>query len=332
MAGDTNFFVNFPKRDYRFGTNEAAVQFQDLSVYIDLFDQVKEYSTYYESYQIQNNERPDHVSHNLYGTTDHYWTFWLLNDHLRLNGWPMDNWRIFKQAKAYYPHIVCMTLGSVYRKQFDRFDSMSTLDSFKEGALLWFPQSREAARIVKLNHNLGQIWIEMLNEGTFPVEQRRNIVHPIIEDDLIVLNNFKDLDNDPSINSTDFVYREALEQAENVIENADYTELATPDQMRSTIESERTNAAITYEWEAIHRFEDLKGNTVFPDYLNPDPVRYRGAFALDWSSVGTFGSVTYLERLQAANDQMRSIEVIKADAINDIVNEFKSLLKTGNDD
>ena len=86
MAGKTNFFVDFPKVNYRFGTNELPIKFQDLSVYIDLFDQVAEYSTFYENYQVQNNERPDHVSYNLYDTTDFSWTFFLLNEKLRQTG------------------------------------------------------------------------------------------------------------------------------------------------------------------------------------------------------------------------------------------------------
>jgi len=328
MAGTTNFFVNFPKRDYRFGNNESAVLFQDLSVYIDIFDQVRQYSTFYENYQIQNNERPDHVSYNLYKTTDHYWTFFLLNEHLRLNGWPMDNWRLYRQAQQYYPHIVCMTMGSVFRRQLDRYDSMSTLDHFKEGSLLWFPQSRLAARIIKLNHNLGQIWIEMLKKGTFPTEQRRALVYSVNEDELLVLEKLLELDNDPDvIPEINFEWQETNELANNIIDNADFTELATPDQVNSTIESTRTNDAITHEWEAIHRFEDRDGNYIFPTYYNPNPVYYEGNFALDWSSVNTVNSVTYLERLQMANDDLRAIQVIKPDAINQVVNEFKSLLK-----
>ncbi len=199
MAGTTNFFTNFPKRDYRFGDNEYAVRFQDLSVYIDILDQVRQYSSFYESYQIQNNERPDHVSYNLYRTEEHYWTFFLLNEHLRLNGWPMDNWRLFRQVKEYYPHIVCMSEGSVFRRQLDRYDSMSTCDHFKEGNLLWFPQSRKAGEILKVNHNLGQIWVDMVDEGRFPIEQIGTLLYSITQDDLIALNNFIALDADPNV-------------------------------------------------------------------------------------------------------------------------------------
>jgi hypothetical protein len=331
MAGSSNYFVNFPKRDYRFGDNESAVSFQDLSVYIDIFDQVRQYTSFYESYQIQNNERPDHVSYNLYRTEEHYWTFFLLNEHLRLNGWPMDNWRIYRQAKEYYPHIVCMTEGSVFRKSFQelRYDSMSVCDNFKEGSLLWFHQSRKAGRIIKLNHNLGQIWVDMLEEGKFPVEQAGTLLYSITEDQLGQINNFITLDDDPLISPEFSIeWQEANELYSEILLNADFTKLAVPTQVQSVIETTRTNSALTHEWDAIQRFEDDSGNYVFPTYYNPDPSVYSGNFALDWSTVNTVQSVTYLERLQMANDDMRSIQVIKPDAINKVVNEFKTLLKS----
>lgn len=329
MAGTTNFFTNFPKRDYRFGDNEYAVRFQDLSVYIDILDQVRQYSSFYESYQIQNNERPDHVSYNLYRTEEHYWTFFLLNEHLRLNGWPMDNWRLFRQVKEYYPHIVCMSEGSVFRRQLDRYDSMSTCDHFKEGNLLWFPQSQKAGEILKVNHNLGQIWVDMVDEGKLPIEQIGTLLYSITPDDLIALNNFIALDADPNvIPEISTEWQEANEAYAQIINEADFTQLAAPTQVRSVIETQRTNKAVTYEWEAIQRFEDGEGNYVFPTYINPNPALYAGSFALDWNSVNTIQSVTYLERMQIANDEMRSIEVIKPDSINTVVNEFKTLLKS----
>ena len=76
----SNYFKNFPVVDYRFGNNELPVQFQHLGTYIDIIDQVKEYSMFYESYFIPNGMRPDQVSSVLYGTPNNYWTFWLLND------------------------------------------------------------------------------------------------------------------------------------------------------------------------------------------------------------------------------------------------------------
>jgi hypothetical protein len=327
-TGDTNFFVNFPKRDYSFGDNEAPVNFQDLSVYIDIFDQVRQYSTFYQSYQIQNNERPDQVSYNLYRTTDHYWTFFLLNEHLRLNGWPLDNWRLYRQAQSYYPHIVCMTEGSVWRQQFDRYDPMSVCDHFKEGRLLWFPQSRLAGTIVKLDHNLGQIWVDLHNGTVLPIEQAGTSIYSVTEDELISLNRFVALDDDPAvIPEISIEWQEASEIYAGIISEADHTRLDMPSQVQSTIESQRTNKAVTYEWDAIHHFEDVDGKYVFPTYYNPDPNFYEGSFALDWESVNTIQSVTYLERLQIGNDQMRSIQVIKPDAINQVVNEFKLLLK-----
>ena len=34
----------------------------------------------YKSYHLQDGERPDHVSLKLYGTTDYYWTLFMVNE------------------------------------------------------------------------------------------------------------------------------------------------------------------------------------------------------------------------------------------------------------
>ena len=79
----TNYFRNFPEIDYIFGNELNASKFENISIYSDVVDQVKNVVTAYEDYNIYPGERPDQVSFNLYGTTEHYWTFYLMNDKLR---------------------------------------------------------------------------------------------------------------------------------------------------------------------------------------------------------------------------------------------------------
>ena len=85
------FFRQFPKANYDFEANGVITKI------IDIFRTVKADSIFlddmstYQYYQVRNGERPDVVSSILYGTPEYYWTFFVINEHLKtgLSGWPM---------------------------------------------------------------------------------------------------------------------------------------------------------------------------------------------------------------------------------------------------
>lgn len=106
-----SYFDNFSLVEYRFGDEDESqrVLTEDLSIYVDLLDQVDDLISFYENYFIINGERPDALSYKLYGNIDYYWTFFLMNPKLRESGWPLDSKRFddyvtkrFKGA-VFYP-------------------------------------------------------------------------------------------------------------------------------------------------------------------------------------------------------------------------------------
>lgn len=105
----STFFQNFPLIDYRFGDEINPALFQNISVYIDLIDQIVDDGSFYEKYTIQDGERPDTLSYKLYGTTDYYWTFFLLNEHIRQQGWPLTVQDLYTYSRLYYPNVVVAT-------------------------------------------------------------------------------------------------------------------------------------------------------------------------------------------------------------------------------
>jgi hypothetical protein len=107
------FFKNFPKVYYRFGEEATITSFQDLSAYADIIDAVKDTSAFYTSYYIQPNERPDQVSYKLYGSTDYHWTFYLMNDKIREQGWPLTNQQLIEYAERSYTHTAIVTRTSL---------------------------------------------------------------------------------------------------------------------------------------------------------------------------------------------------------------------------
>ena len=62
-------------------------------------DQVKENSSFYKNYYIRDGERPDNVSHRLYENPRLHWTFYLMNDHIREQGWPLTQRSIVEKVK-----------------------------------------------------------------------------------------------------------------------------------------------------------------------------------------------------------------------------------------
>lgn len=103
------FFRNFPLLDYQFGNETDTAIFQNISAYIDLIDQVANDASFYTYYTILDGDRPDTVSYKLYNTTDYYWTFYLLNENIRLQGWPLTVQEIISKSREFYPNIVITT-------------------------------------------------------------------------------------------------------------------------------------------------------------------------------------------------------------------------------
>ena len=86
VDSNARFFKNFDIIDYRFGDNEPPVLFNNITQYVDMVDQLKDNVSFYNKYTIVAGERPDTLAYELYGNTDYYWTFYLMNDHIRESG------------------------------------------------------------------------------------------------------------------------------------------------------------------------------------------------------------------------------------------------------
>lgn len=162
----SNFFDKFPKVSYRFGDNEAPVEFQDLSVYIDAIDQVKEYASFYQNYQIKSGERPDHVSYLLYDNANYGWTFWLMNDHLREQGWPLDNSQVYTQAQKFYPNVALRTTGITFDLINADNKPLCASSNFIEGGYIWFAEDQLLGKILRIDQDLALLHIEVASKPT----------------------------------------------------------------------------------------------------------------------------------------------------------------------
>jgi hypothetical protein len=277
----TNFFQEFPKVDYRFGSNEQPVRWQDLSVYIDAFDQVQEYGAFYMDYQIQNPERPDQVSMKLYDTTDYYWTFFLMNDHLREQGWPLSNTLVYAQAQRYYPNICIATNGIYINIPTGLVRPLGTSATLQPDNYVRFKADNLVGKILRVDYDLGLYHVACERLPT-----RSNQMVSIGKDEGEALFNGEEVE----------------EQFINEIE--------------STSIINRYN-----QWDAPHHYEDAEGNWIYPTYSSEEP------FIMDQESVTTRQSVSYYQRLVEENDIARGIKVLKRDTVEQVVDQFRQLLK-----
>lgn len=245
-----NYFQNFQAVGYRFGDNEAPVLFDNLTQYVDIIDNMRDQISFYNKYTIVSGERPDTLSYELYGTTDYYWTFFLMNDHLRLSGWPVNSEDLLNIIKSKYPYQVITTS-----------DDIAT--SFPIGQTITGTPSGTTGKIIARRLDLGQLIIDTGGD------------------------TFGDRSNNESISYTD---------AEGSL-------------FRASVYG--TSA----QYNAVHHYEDTEGN-----HVDIDPH--------DQANIGaSLIPVTFRDRVEERNQELKEIVVLKTDVIERVVSEFnKSLL------
>jgi len=168
----SNFFRQFPKTTYDFGSTGINRSITDLFRFIkadkDLFDDI---STY-QYYQIRHGDRPDTVSNDLYGTPNYYWTFFIVNDQLKdgLTGWPLNSDEFDKYMADVYsgtaiitaPEIVYSTYGTDIIAEYRN----SLANRFRIGETVIGSLSGASGIVHSKDPQLGQLVIKDVN-GVF---------------------------------------------------------------------------------------------------------------------------------------------------------------------
>src|SRR5210317_537370 len=154
------YFKDFPRTYYRFGGEQTFSLVQDLSAYVDIIDTIKDDASVYTKYYIQNNERPDQLSFKLYGSSDFYWTFFMMNDNIREQGWPLSNREMLDFAQSE------LALNTLTTKTV-------LTDKFKKGQTIEGASSGATGTIDHRHLDLGQLILSSTT-GTFTVGENVN--------------------------------------------------------------------------------------------------------------------------------------------------------------
>jgi len=150
------YFKYFPKIEYDLDGNGQTRTIVDTFRFAKIITEYKDDITFYRFYDIQEGERPDHVSQKLYSTPDYYWTFFLCNPNLKsLNtDWPVPSNDLEDRIKHIYPHTV-LTINTF--DFFNKFTVGETVRGLISGA---------TARYVSKSSDLGYLRVLDVT-GTF---------------------------------------------------------------------------------------------------------------------------------------------------------------------
>ena len=318
----SNYFKNFPVVDYRFGDEDTTVQFQHLGTAVDILEQTRQFNIYYQNYVIENGERPEQLSYKLYGSVDYYWTFYLLNDKLRTQGWPIREGDIYNKAQQYYPNTVFTTTGVTQSNKAlvigsgtdsiiewipgDTKTPLCQSEVFKVGVYVYFKNSKKAGVIKKIDQQTATVTVDVSD-----VRSVDNVMEVIEE-----------------------------EEALKVMADPEYA----PNEKKGQLEIYQKYD----EWDAPHHYEDASGNWLYPVQSGVYPFAFDQSKLRAWDNEATLAdgssnpnyrtwvtasekpslnSISNYVRLRELNRDQQHISVIKKDVIGQIVAEFDSLLK-----
>ena len=149
-----SFFKNFPTRQYDIQRTGETVNIKDIFRHVDVDDIAADPYINYTYYKVTSGERPDVVSQKLYGTTDFYWTFFIVNDFLKegIGAWPKSEQELERYiAKQYDNRSVLQVLPGVFQETDGIKASFG--ESYYKNTFLGLDLSHEYLRIRDLNSN-----------------------------------------------------------------------------------------------------------------------------------------------------------------------------------
>ena len=111
------FFEQFPKIKYDFNQDGVVQNMVDIYRSVRPLPAFLDNYSAYKLYEIKNGERPDIVSQRLYGNSDFYWTFFVVNEFLHdgYRAWPMPEETLFDYIKTEYEGYVVTTSPDIVR-------------------------------------------------------------------------------------------------------------------------------------------------------------------------------------------------------------------------
>lgn len=176
------YFQNFPTIQYDALGTGKPIEIVDIFRAVRLRKDIRDNILLYTFYEIEDGERPDTVSMNVYGTPDYYWTLFMVNENLVniYNDWPLSRQELEDKIKKKYAGDVILTNSNIAA-------------SFVQGETLQGLASGASAKIIEKDVNLGLIKVENVT-GAF---QRGELVKGNTSSDTFILEAVTTFDKAP---------------------------------------------------------------------------------------------------------------------------------------
>jgi hypothetical protein len=348
-----SYFTNFPQIDYFFGNKVKPTRFTDLHVYIDLIDQIKDDVSVYTYYNLQDGDRPDQISQKLYGTTDYHWTLYLLNDDVRLHGWPLSYNDMKEKAEEDYPNTVLLTRNNLDNK-------------FKVGTKVRGLTSGVEGTILKRSLDFGQIIIQGTKSFTageiISATENDSVVTATIDAVVVEYNAIHHYEDDsaryvdveptaPFAQESEgkFLLFDSGTSTYNL--TTIYSTLSAANTDKTGIEVVRevdvfrlidknndvistAPLGVTFNNSVTEEFDTYFDNSVGTSYSDSADATTSIKNLFDTYIVANYNDiepalltpVTYFERVKKENESKLQIKVIKPDVIEDVINSFNNIV------
>lgn len=126
-----SFFRQFPLAEYDLRKTGTLNRITDLFRNVTSPQIKLDPSISYINYQIQNGDRPDIVSEKLYGDPDYYWTFFIINDHLKYGHvtWPKSQYQMERYLTQEYDGYSVIQMADDPQDHYTTYDRLVTADS-----------------------------------------------------------------------------------------------------------------------------------------------------------------------------------------------------------
>lgn len=102
-----SYFSNFNRVSYDIFDDGSPQLITNIATYSKIGGKLLDDASFYSTYTIPDGYRPDNVSEDLYGTPEYYWTFFVINDHLKnyYSDWPRSSGDVREYTEAKFPNL-----------------------------------------------------------------------------------------------------------------------------------------------------------------------------------------------------------------------------------
>jgi hypothetical protein len=156
-----SYFTNFPEVQYIFGDHTSPVSFQNINIYSDVIDNLKDNVSSYSYYNILDGDRPDVVAAKLYDDPSYHWTILLMNDHIRESGWPLTRQELDAYVQENYTGCSIVTTDDFWGSIIEGTNVAGP--ALKVGDVVTGSISGTSGTVTRLDPDNGQFFLDIEN-------------------------------------------------------------------------------------------------------------------------------------------------------------------------